>query len=173
MRNHSISNFVNHSLAIWRPQRTVVMVSSSESSSLLARLRERYKVLPVAGAGYKLLAVARGQADFYILSKGSTYRWDTCGPHAILRALGEEEDHGGIVSFRRVMETEVEELPQKADSLQLFYHQGEDGTADGHVSRWCNSEGILAYNSLEGLIEIVTYLKGSYHKYSEMEETAL
>lgn len=171
-RWHSISDFVSHSSAIWQPQRTI-MVSSSESNALLSRLQERYRVLPVAGAGYKLLTVARGQADVYLLSKGSTYRWDTCGPHAILRALGAEGDQGGVASFRRVMETELEALPRKLDSLQLFYHQGEEGAVDGHVRRWCNSEGILAYNSKEILIEVVTYLKGSYQKYSEMEETAL
>jgi len=29
-------------------------------------------------------------ADAYVLSKPTTFFWDTCGPHAILKALGGE-----------------------------------------------------------------------------------
>lgn len=41
-----------------------------------------------AGSGYKLMCVVEGWADAYLLSKASSYKWDTCAPHAILRALG-------------------------------------------------------------------------------------
>uniref|UniRef100_A0A493TU33 Inositol polyphosphate-1-phosphatase n=1 Tax=Anas platyrhynchos platyrhynchos TaxID=8840 RepID=A0A493TU33_ANAPP len=46
-----------------------------------------------AGAGYKMLCVILGLADAYVLSEGSTFAWDACAPHAILRALG--GGHGG------------------------------------------------------------------------------
>ncbi|KAG5836275.1 hypothetical protein ANANG_G00252870 [Anguilla anguilla] len=42
----------------------------------------------VSGAGYKILCVILGLADLYVLSEGSTFKWDSCAPHAILRALG-------------------------------------------------------------------------------------
>ena len=41
-----------------------------------------------AGAGYKLLCVAKGWVDVYATTKGSTYKWDSCAGHAILSALG-------------------------------------------------------------------------------------
>lgn len=62
-----------------------------------------YKLFATRGAGYKLLTVVLGRfktwrliknhqisglADAYVLSKPTTYFWDTCGPHAILKSLG-------------------------------------------------------------------------------------
>uniref|UniRef100_A0A1B0GDQ2 Uncharacterized protein n=1 Tax=Glossina morsitans morsitans TaxID=37546 RepID=A0A1B0GDQ2_GLOMM len=40
-----------------------------------------------AGAAHKALKVIIGEVGVYVLSKGSTYRWDTCDPQAILRSL--------------------------------------------------------------------------------------
>jgi 3'-phosphoadenosine 5'-phosphosulfate (PAPS) 3'-phosphatase len=34
------------------------------------------------------MCVVEGWADAYLMSNPSTYKWDTCAPHAILRALG-------------------------------------------------------------------------------------
>lgn len=55
-----------------------------------------FKVVEAAGAGYKLISVALGQADAYVLTKGSTYRWDICGPHSILQSQG-----GGLLDFKK------------------------------------------------------------------------
>ena len=48
-----------------------------------------------SGAGYKLLCVARGWSTLYVTAKGSTYKWDTCAAHALLRSLG-----GGCIDLK-------------------------------------------------------------------------
>ena len=53
-----------------------------------ALLANGFEVEKAAGAGYKLLCVAKGWVDMYATSKGSTYKWDSCAGHAILNALG-------------------------------------------------------------------------------------
>ncbi|CAN0013693.1 unnamed protein product, partial [Bubo scandiacus] len=35
-----------------------------------------------------MLCIILGLADAYVLSEGSTFAWDACAPHAILRAPG-------------------------------------------------------------------------------------
>lgn len=73
-----------------------VLLSRFESHEMKTRLIEKgFTPIEAAGAGYKILSVATGQVDAYILTKGTTYRWDTCGPQAILRSLG-----GGIIDFQ-------------------------------------------------------------------------
>ncbi|CAF0743869.1 unnamed protein product [Brachionus calyciflorus] len=46
------------------------------------------KMIHAGGAGYKALALVDGKADYYIYPKDGTKRWDTCGPEALIKALG-------------------------------------------------------------------------------------
>eukprot|EP00052_Salpingoeca_macrocollata_P022601 m.196858 g.196858 ORF g.196858 m.196858 type:complete len:414 (+) comp21843_c0_seq6:108-1349(+) len=70
-------------------EETVAVRSKNESPSLVARCEKTdIQFLACPGAGYKLLSVLEGVADAFFLSGNSTFKWDTCGPHAILLAQG-------------------------------------------------------------------------------------
>eukprot|EP00123_Amoebidium_parasiticum_P014354 comp22459_c0_seq2/m.33781 comp22459_c0_seq2/g.33781 ORF comp22459_c0_seq2/g.33781 comp22459_c0_seq2/m.33781 type:complete len:363 (-) comp22459_c0_seq2:126-1214(-) len=103
--------------------KTIVM-SGSESDAIKDGCRGAgFGLRLPAGAGYKLLCVASGVAGAYLLSKGSTFKWDTCAPHAILLAIG-----GDLVG---------------PDGASVRYHQPDDPHAP-KSEIWANSRGILA-----------------------------
>ncbi|EFA12380.1 inositol polyphosphate 1-phosphatase [Tribolium castaneum] len=113
-----------------------VCVSSSENREVLTKLTSNgYNLIEASGAGYKILTVITGQADAYILTKDTTFKWDTCGPHAILRAQG-----GDIVVFR--------------DALN-----GVKTTVTYTEEKLCNSGGIIAYRSVEVLNDLIKILR--------------
>lgn len=103
----------------------VIVISRAEDPSIKAKLsNEGFRLIEVAGAGYKILSVAIGLADAYILSKKSTYRWDTCAPQAILSAQG-----GGIIDFSL--------FTTKGTNVELKY--------SGEESNYSNKGGLIAY----------------------------
>ncbi|XP_063977711.1 inositol polyphosphate 1-phosphatase [Diachasmimorpha longicaudata] len=105
----------------------VIVVSRSEDSTIRSKLTNcGFNLIEVSGAGYKILSVATGHADAYILSRGSTYKWDTCAPQALLCSQG-----GGILDFNKCT-TNSESI-----DLDLKYH--EDG--ENHANRG----GLIAY----------------------------
>lgn len=119
------------------PSRKIVILSSSESPDIKSKLSENgFTLLEAAGAGYKLLTVILGQADLYILSKGSTFRWDTCAPQAILNSI-----EGGVVDFANFMKTDA------SNDLNLTYLPGDKDS--------CNRGGLVAYRCTE----ILEYLR--------------
>ncbi|KAL7288220.1 hypothetical protein TKK_0017768 [Trichogramma kaykai] len=75
----------------------IVLISRFENPSIKSKLEEaNFRTVDAAGAGYKIISVALGNAAAYVLSRGSTYRWDVCGPHSILKSQG-----GGILDFNK------------------------------------------------------------------------
>lgn len=50
--------------------------------------------------GHKILKVITGDADLYLLSKNTTFKWDTCGPQAILNAI-----EGGLFKIEEIIES--------------------------------------------------------------------
>lgn len=70
----------------------VAVLSPSEQSKYVEFLKNqlKYDIVYSSGAGYKILKVATGEAELFLLSKGTTYKWDTCAPQAILRSLDGE-----------------------------------------------------------------------------------
>ncbi|RZC41458.1 inositol polyphosphate 1-phosphatase [Asbolus verrucosus] len=114
-----------------------VCVSSSENPAPISKLQEKgYNITEASGAGYKILAVVKGLADAYVLSKDSTFKWDTCGPQAILRSLG-----GDVVVFSEAVRKQV---------VSVKYDEGSGS---------CNCGGIIAYRKsavLEDVIECLT-----------------
>ena len=108
-----------------------ILLSRSEDPEIKARLSENgFTIIEAAGAGYKILSVAIGLVDAYILTKGSTYRWDTCGPQAILRSLG-----GGILDFENCKENpDLIDLDVNYSNLELS-----------------NKGGLIAYRDLNTL----------------------
>lgn len=67
-----------------------VVLSSAEDSSVRDRLASAFTIVEASGAGYKLLLVALGWCSAYVLTRGTTFRWDTCAPHALLKSQGGE-----------------------------------------------------------------------------------
>eukprot|EP01103_Thecamoeba_quadrilineata_P019248 TRINITY_DN7704_c0_g1_i1.p1 TRINITY_DN7704_c0_g1~~TRINITY_DN7704_c0_g1_i1.p1 ORF type:complete len:391 (+),score=75.78 TRINITY_DN7704_c0_g1_i1:87-1259(+) len=84
---HAYSNIFHVNVPRPSPKPVVVM-SPSEGEKLKKVIGEFAQISFPAGAGYKLLCVIDGFSDAYLLSKSTTYKWDTCGPHAILLAMG-------------------------------------------------------------------------------------
>lgn len=119
----------------------IICLSSSESDDVKQKLKENhFKLIEASGAGYKILTVICGLADAYILSKSSTFKWDTCAPHAILRSLG-----GDIVIF--------EEAVINRNLISVKYPCINEKTVN------CNFGGIIVYRSQQILEEIVDILK--------------
>lgn len=115
-----------------------VLLSRFECPGMKSRLIEKgFTPMEAAGAGYKILSVATGQVDAYILTKGSTYRWDTCGPQAILRSLG-----GGIMDFQSCKAN-----PNSMD-FPIIYSNTEI----------CNKGGLIAYRDLKTLRNLCAVL---------------
>lgn len=79
----------------------LAVVSSSEDEKYIKALRDLgYTVVFSAGAGYKIMKVLCGDADLFLLSKNTTFKWDTCGPHAILNAID-----GGLFKIEDIIES--------------------------------------------------------------------
>jgi 3'(2'), 5'-bisphosphate nucleotidase len=57
----------------------------AEAAAVAARLAA--ELVPLGSAGYKTVAVARGEVDAYVHS-GGQYQWDSAAPVAIARAAG-------------------------------------------------------------------------------------
>ncbi|KAK3108663.1 hypothetical protein FSP39_012783 [Pinctada imbricata] len=125
-----------------------VLMSQSELQ-IIQELFGRYMgIRHAAGAGYKLLGVIQGHCDAYVLSKGSTFKWDTCGPHAILLALG-----GGIISFK-FLEDAFSKIADSSMKYQLKYNAPDNESLTGGA-KWSNSQGLVAYRSLAELKQVI------------------
>lgn len=126
-----------------RPPGLSAVISTSEKDTIRAALARvcGERVFPAAGAGYKSLCVVQGLADLYIFSDDTTFKWDSCAAHAILRAMG-----GGMVDFSRCLRASS---GRAHDWPQLLYHAGDEGAAG--VDRWANKGGLVAYRSQKQL----------------------
>lgn len=128
------------------------MLSSSEKQVVketLTSLCGPDKLMYASGAGYKILCVILGLADVYVLSEGSTFKWDSCAPHALLRALG-----GGVVDLSKSLQSTSGAQGLKTE---LTYHQprAECKGAD----RWANHGGLVAYRDSSQLCSILGALR--------------
>ncbi|XP_017091926.2 inositol polyphosphate 1-phosphatase [Drosophila bipectinata] len=123
--------------------RRLGIFSSSENSDILQRFLELgYEFAFSAGAGHKALKVITHEVDVYLLSKGSTFMWDTCAPQAILRALG-----GDILDFKASV------AEQKATSLTYLSEEAESNTD------WKrNAGGIIAVRDVSVVEELIAKL---------------
>uniref|UniRef100_A0A3Q3VTX8 Inositol polyphosphate 1-phosphatase n=1 Tax=Mola mola TaxID=94237 RepID=A0A3Q3VTX8_MOLML len=137
-----------------RPGRGLsVVLSSNEKQAVketLTSLCGSDKLMYASGAGYKILCVIQGLADVYVLSEGSTFKWDSCAPHALLRALG-----GGVVDLAKCLQSSSEAQDHQTE---LTYHQpyAECKGAD----RWANHGGLVAYRDCAQLRSVSGALKG-------------
>ncbi|XP_076244306.1 inositol polyphosphate 1-phosphatase [Calliopsis andreniformis] len=129
-----INNGIRKSSVSKEPDnKKVVVLSRVEDINIKSKLLDAgFTLVEATGAGYKILSVALGQADAYILSKGSTYKWDTCGPQALLRSLD-----GGVIEFQSFIST------SDSNYLDIKYI-----SITGNFS---NSNGLIAYRNFETL----------------------
>ncbi|XP_015907306.2 inositol polyphosphate 1-phosphatase [Parasteatoda tepidariorum] len=130
-----------------------VLTSSSESIELLEIIKRQYKVVHSAGAGHKALLVAIKKSDLYILSKSSTYFWDTCGPHAILMAAG-----GGMLRLKEAINDCDEVNMEFLKRRQVKYKPVSSKTG---TEAFQNLDGILAYRDPNIALNFVRFLKNS------------
>ncbi|KOB67433.1 Inositol polyphosphate 1-phosphatase [Operophtera brumata] len=94
------------------PDSNTFLTSAAETPEVVAQIKELgWDVQSVPGAGHKLM-------------KGTTFRWDTCGPHAILKAQG-----GEILDYTTM--------------LPLTYNDPDDLEPQAY----CNSGGLIAYGA--------------------------
>ncbi|KAK9529204.1 hypothetical protein VZT92_013314 [Zoarces viviparus] len=128
------------------------VLSSSEKpvvKEALTSLCGPDKLMYASGAGYKILCVIQGLADVYVLSEGSTFKWDSCAPHALLRALG-----GGVVDLTKCLQSSSQaQEPQ----MELTYHQ--PNTDRKGAERWANRGGLVAYRDVSQLRSVIGPLK--------------
>lgn len=106
-------------------------------------MKRNNEVIYAAGAGYKLLCLALSLSDTYVSSQASTYRWDTCALHAILKSIG-----GGILTFSDTIALKDNILTQ-LQRFQLNYLENKN--SPNGPKKWCNLNGIIAYRSVDCL----------------------
>ncbi|KAL3280327.1 hypothetical protein HHI36_017816 [Cryptolaemus montrouzieri] len=128
------------SLTIPRTRTNTACLSSTEDEEIKQKLKEKnYSLIEAAGAGYKILTVIKGHADCYVLTKNSTFKWDTCGPQAILRALG-----GDIVTYNELV---------KKNIVSLVY-PGDTGSGTNNN---CNEGGLFTFVDPEILNDFLEF----------------
>ncbi|KAL4222445.1 Inositol polyphosphate 1-phosphatase [Mactra antiquata] len=148
-----LNSLPSSSLSSDQSRSKTILISSSESQSVQDTLSSTYTVRHIAGAGYKLLSVCQSLADSYVLTKSSNYKWDCCGPHAILRSLG-----GGIVKYTQLHEYANNDYKDVNGLEQIRYNRPDDEHATG-ANTWCNHGGIVAYRSSDMLENLVKLFK--------------
>ncbi|XP_055851090.1 inositol polyphosphate 1-phosphatase [Episyrphus balteatus] len=112
--------------------------STSENSELLQKcMALGYEFAFSAGAGHKALKVITGEVDLYLLSKGSTFKWDTCAPQAILKSLG-----GNIFDYRKSLEAKA--------PIPVSYLDEEEK---------CNAGGLIAVRNMELIEPLLEHLR--------------
>lgn len=100
-----------------------------------------------AGAGYKMLTVITGLSDAYVLSKSTTFKWDTCGPQAVLKSLG-----GDVANFDDAV---------KNCRIPVTYIDSKESGDEMKVATYCNAGGIIAYKDELILKSIIKAVKNS------------
>ncbi|KAI2805847.1 hypothetical protein RDWZM_009468 [Blomia tropicalis] len=131
-----------------------ILIGGHESDEIVNKLNRISSTLYVAGAGYKLLCVILSEAYLLVTSSKTTFYWDTCAGHAILRSLG-----GGVVPLDDIIQMDSTEkcLPNQLERLQVKY-----GPKNGHISEtpaYNHNKGLVAYQSIESMHKVVKTLQ--------------
>ncbi|XP_063788811.1 inositol polyphosphate 1-phosphatase [Pseudophryne corroboree] len=127
------------------------VTSSAETKSVLSALSTvcSGNMHFAAGAGYKCLCVIQGLVDFYVFSEDTTFKWDTCAPHAILKSLG-----GGMLELSECLRS-VQKSNKLTARPHVLYNSDVQGARG--ADRWANKGGLVAYRSeedLEGFMDL-------------------
>lgn len=114
----------------------IVVLSPSEQTKFTKFLKQRlkYDIVYSAGAGHKILKLITKDADMNLLSRNTTFKYDTCAPQAILMAMG-----GNILDLNNTIFA--------GKPIPLSY---------GNCEPNCNINGILAYRELDTINSIIS-----------------
>uniref|UniRef100_UPI00398EED81 inositol polyphosphate 1-phosphatase n=1 Tax=Pristiophorus japonicus TaxID=55135 RepID=UPI00398EED81 len=128
-----------------------IVMSSSEKEGIKKALAPLCgdRMYYASGAGYKGLCTILGLADAYVFTKDTTFKWDTCAPHAILKSLG-----GGIVNLAKALAEPKDGGPAGYPELQ--YKKPDEGAKE--TEKWANTGGLVAYRSRQHLEAIINAL---------------
>lgn len=118
--------------AFERTKDVVLVGGGDESDTIRENLEQIAEISYVAGAGHKLLRVALGYADLLVSTSKSTYFWDTCSGHAVLRSMG-----GGLIGLLEEDMINVKNL----ENQQIRYRPKTDNA----IENYNNSKGLIAY----------------------------
>lgn len=122
----------------------IIAVSGLEKEEMKEKLeKEGFTLISPAGAGFKILCVILDLIDAYVLSCGSTYYWDTCGCHAILKSLG-----GNIWNYQHAV--------QNGHLISILYEEKQD---QSNAKLYSNKCGIIASKDNNLSQKIVDMLK--------------
>lgn len=142
----------------------VIVTSSSDAKNLERCFANTgVEVTKAPGAGYKQLCVIDGRALAYVLFNSNTYRWDSCAPHGVLRAMG-----GGILRLKDAMERVDEILNSEGQTqanllreLQVTYTDDVllQPLMKEHTDRFINSQGLLVYPDEHTLMDMLKTLR--------------
>lgn len=118
----------------------IALLSSSEQTKFTKFLKQklRYEIVYSSGAGHKILKCITDDADLNLLSRGTTFKWDTCAGQAILMSMG-----GNILSLNDTIFS--------GKPVPLAYGKNEAN---------CNIGGILAYREEKTITEIIAIFSG-------------
>ena len=127
-----------------------VVLSRSEVATIVDKLQEAGFESRIAnGAGYKLLCVIDGFVSVFLVSRDSTFKWDTCGADAILRSMG-----GGVLRLKSLLESGR----CKPETCLIRYDKPDvSGLDPGQL--WRNDGGIVAVCNFKYLDAIITVLR--------------
>lgn len=128
-----------------------VVLSSSEKPEVKEALSvHKGRMTYASGAGYKILCVIQGLVDVYVLSEGSTYKWDSCAPHAVLRALG-----GGVADLTECLSANRNGNTELKS--ELTYSSPRSGCQG--AEQWANHGGLVAYLDSAVLTKVIETLR--------------
>lgn len=97
----------------------LAVVSPTEDEKYTKALKDLgYTIVFSAGVGHKIMKVICGDADLYLLSRNTSFKWDTCGPHAILNAID-----GGLFK--------IDDIIESGTVVELDYCDERANTNDG------------------------------------------
>lgn len=128
-----------------------IVMSSSEKEDITKALAHLCgdKLYYASGAGYKILCTILGLADAYVVTADTTFKWDTCAPHAILKSIG-----GGIVNLAKTLAEVKSRGPGVNPELQ--YKMPDEESKE--TEKWANTGGLVAYRSQQHLETIINAL---------------
>lgn len=76
----------------------VLSLHDATAKEMIGQMSDSMDSCRSRGAGYKCITVLNRSSDAFLYTKDGSYKWDTCGPHAILLSCG-----GGIAILKEAI----------------------------------------------------------------------
>ncbi|KAK2705944.1 inositol polyphosphate 1-phosphatase-like [Artemia franciscana] len=121
-------------------------ISSSERPEIRKSLSDTFQLVEMAGAGYKILCTALGLTDAFVLSKSTTYKYDTCAPHALLLSQG-----GNLVELDGILDEKANSDTVDMQGYQVTYFSKTE-------KPYKNVHGLIGFVEGSILLDVVDLL---------------